>query len=1231
MATWLRRLCGLMLLTGYMAIPALAQNFTAFSASNIQNLQGTKLVSGTLYIQGTDQNNTPISFQCGGGGQVVRTPYTATITTGAIVTFNVCNPANTIPAGIYYHVWVVDQTSGSSTYGQTILNYGLVQWNGATFNFDNYTPTGNVSPPVGLNVTGNFGVNGNLSVTGSITGSTSGATLGNGSTVCDITAAKCNGNVMPVSTELGALMNACTSYLPSTGGVCDARGLSSPVTWTTNITNTKFGVEYILPAGVINRGSGVQWGLTIGWIHIHGSGFQSTQTNIVSGSSDSSSVFGQSVILTSVSVAGSTVTYNGTITGGAGNALAGKKFYVWGFTHAGNNGYFIPTSSTATTLVGTMATAVNETHAAQAGYPTLVGLIEMDHFLLSGGVAGAYQMDVNLTQSYMHDIAINAPGWGMNLDDSGCNCYNTFINNNFVNVRTGGNSNYNNWYSNGFGQSQTLSTYALKIDNGYMQKFDGVSIEDIPNSIYVDGTVHDLTVRNFNFENDGVTGSGSLASLPLVQPGAHRISFLGGADIVDLSGDSANSFGSASYLPIQHIWPGKFVQTSLGSSGFLVKTHTSYYGSSPGATVPTATWFSGGDFSIVAWVYPTYPTAFYGSVGYQIVANWGAATALTDRVALLLNGLTPNLEVYEGTNYTLKAATSPIIAQQWNQVVVTQTGGNTYFYINGSLINSTAQWSPNNVSRSSNYIGSPSGVQSLFASIAELAVYNTALSGTNVGNQYTLGTGSSGYEAGIIAGTYGGVPIALYPLSDLPTSLTLTSVSVSGTTATYHGTITGGGSNAFANYSFTIAGFSNAGNNGILTASASTATTLTITNANAVNETASATAAYAGTAVEAIAAANGTYTGPTILGSVTGIPGDQGSTQYSATFGGTTSYEYFIGFTDANGGVTVPSSGVYVGNFSPLTPSNYNTMGVQSWPLGAKYATIYKGDTAHALGLWVPVNSTFTDIPNGGSLSPNTAYYYRVAAINSIGTTTTSTETSFTTANDGNSTHQITVTALVDTAATGCKVYGRSTGAELLIGAGTLGYGGVLTSQTCTFTDSGSAIPSGALPGSNTAAIAFVASNVGVNDDGTRPSVSVTPPMSDSTGDHVVPGTDQAKQFIANQGSVCTNGELALSGGWQSTGTATVTAAAGTGQTCSWTITTGTTTAANPTVTDTLTNILPNATTVCELNIHGGTHTAAAGEGFYQSALSATAPVFTFDGTPTLGGTTYFVTRRCGP
>jgi hypothetical protein len=116
------------------------------------------------------------------------------------------------------------------------------------------------------------------------------------------------------------------------------------------------------------------------------------------------------------------------------------------------------------------------------------------------------------------------------------------------------------------------------------------------------------------------------------------------------------------------------------------------------------------------------------------------------------------------------------------------------------------------------------------------------------------------------------------------------------------------------------------------------------------------------------------------------------------------------------------------------------------------------------------------------------------------------------------------------------------------------------------------------------------------------------------------------EQYVADQGTACTDNELALSTGW---GTApTVTGVAGTGQTCEWTITAGGTgLGASPTITDTLTNPLPGASTVCDMRMVGGTGTATLID---QITLSATAPVFSFGGTP-LAGSTYKVLRRCGP
>lgn len=90
-------------------------------------------------------------------------------------------------------------------------------------------------------------------------------------------------------------------------------------------------------------------------------------------------------------------------------------------------------------------------------------------------------------------------------------------------------------------------------------------------------------------------------------------------------------------------------------------------------------------------------------------------------------------------------------------------------------------------------------------------------------------------------------PVAWTWANTTPTfaSLVLTQAAISGTTVTYTGTITGGGSNAYVGASATIAGFVNGGNNGTFTVTASTATTLVVTNAGGVNET------HAGTAIGA--------------------------------------------------------------------------------------------------------------------------------------------------------------------------------------------------------------------------------------------------------------------------------------------------------------------------------------------------------------------------------------------
>jgi hypothetical protein len=150
------------------AIPLSAQNWTTVTASNITDLNQQKLATGQLCFLGTDQNDAPVSFNVGGGGQVLKRAFCSAVTNGTAALFTVPNPAGTTPAGIYYRVTVKDVNSG-----QEVLRYNQVSFIGASFNFDNYAPTnlGQFASLTGTAVSGNLSVNGNLSITGSFSGS----------------------------------------------------------------------------------------------------------------------------------------------------------------------------------------------------------------------------------------------------------------------------------------------------------------------------------------------------------------------------------------------------------------------------------------------------------------------------------------------------------------------------------------------------------------------------------------------------------------------------------------------------------------------------------------------------------------------------------------------------------------------------------------------------------------------------------------------------------------------------------------------------------------------------------------------------------------------------------------------------------------------------------------------------------------------------------------------------
>jgi len=102
----------------------------------------------------------------------------------------------------------------------------------------------------------------------------------------------------------------------------------------------------------------------------------------------------------------------------------------------------------------------------------------------------------------------------------------------------------------------------------------------------------------------------------------------------------------------------------------------------------------------------------------------------------------------------------------------------------------------------------------------------------------------------VVSGFISGGTVLNFTPTAGPTTLVLTSVDlqVSGV-AVYHGTITGGGSNALRGKTFQITGFTNAKNNGYFACTASSTTTLTLSNGQAAAETATSAASTLTTAI----------------------------------------------------------------------------------------------------------------------------------------------------------------------------------------------------------------------------------------------------------------------------------------------------------------------------------------------------------------------------------------------
>ncbi len=259
----------------------------------------------------------------------------------------------------------------------------------------------------------------------------------------------------------------------------------------------------------------------------------------------------------------------------------------------------------------------------------------------------------------------------------------------------------------------------------------------------------------------------------------------------------------------------------------------------------------------------------------------------------------------------------------------------------------------------------------------------------------------------------------------------------SSTNTIYTGTITGGTGNGFAGDSFVIAGFTNAGNNGTFTCTASTATTLTCSNAAGVTET------HAGTATT-----NSTFNWSLGAVSVNPTAADIGvtTTVGSAVFlGQNTTYTINIfnnGTSAANAvslsdtlatGMTLVSATPSVGTCN--TTANPITCAIGTLASGAN-ATVTVVETASAAGSFT---NTATVSDSGTPPDPNTGNntYVAVATVQSVVCANVSQATPATTPLTGVLNTYYPGTASVAAGATSIPV-GAATGAGTAIAAGNL-------------------------------------------------------------------------------------------------------------------------------------------------------------------------------------------------
>jgi hypothetical protein len=148
--------------------------------------------------------------------------------------------------------------------------------------------------------------------------------------------------------------------------------------------------------------------------------------------------------------------------------------------------------------------------------------------------------------------------------------------------------------------------------------------------------------------------------------------------------------------------------------------------------VPSGVYFSS-DFTVTAWIY----LKSYQS--YSRIFDFGDGQR--DNVLLAMIKTTPQIRgyIFCGSLQTLIETSSVIKLNEWYFVSFVLSGTTGFIYVNGNQVGSGTLNVPNNITRTSNYIGKSNWLdQNADAIYDEFKIYEGALSSSDILNEYQI-------------------------------------------------------------------------------------------------------------------------------------------------------------------------------------------------------------------------------------------------------------------------------------------------------------------------------------------------------------------------------------------------------------------------------------------------------------------------------------------------------------